>query len=154
MKARQVLVVANRTLLSERLLAEVCIRAAAGPCRFHLLVPATPPGSPLVWTEGGARAAAASRLAAALGRFEELGAEVSGRIADPSPMTAVADALAESPFDEIVVSTLPPGQSRWLRQDLPTRLANRFGVPVRVVVARRAPTPPRHRARRRPVSAA
>ena len=39
-------------------------------------------------------------------------------------------------FDEIVVSTLPAGVSRWLRLDLPRRLRRRCGLPVTVVESR------------------
>jgi hypothetical protein len=35
----------------------------------------------------------------------------------------------------IILFTLPPGLSRWLHQDLPRRVARRFGLPVRHVVA-------------------
>ena len=34
-------------------------------------------------------------------------------------MKAIEKALAERRFDEIILSTLPPGVSRWLAWDLP-----------------------------------
>jgi hypothetical protein len=63
------------------------------------------------------------------------GAVSSGSIGDPDPVLAVVDALPRDQFDEIVVSTLPPGLSRWIRQDLPHRLARRTELPVCHVVA-------------------
>jgi len=39
--------------------------------------------------------------------------------------------------DEIILSTLPPGISRWLGQDVPTRLRGSVLVPVTVVTATR-----------------
>ena len=39
-------------------------------------------------------------------------------------------------FDEIVVSTLPTGSSRWLGLDLPRRLEKLTSVPVRHVVSK------------------
>ena len=39
---RRCLVVANQTLGGDELLAQIRQRTDAGPCRFHLLVPATP----------------------------------------------------------------------------------------------------------------
>jgi hypothetical protein len=41
---RRYLVVANQTLGGEELATEIQTRMAAGPCHFHLLVPATPAG--------------------------------------------------------------------------------------------------------------
>jgi len=54
-------------------------------------------------------------------------------------MDAIRDAmLNRPPFDEIVLSTLPPGLSRWLRQDLPHRIARTFELPMSTVTARAA----------------
>ena len=46
----------------------------------------------------------------------------------------VARVLERSSFDEIIVSTLPPGLSRWLKMDLATRLERAFGLPVVALV--------------------
>lgn len=70
------------------------------------------------------------RLHTALTRFKELDAETSGEVGDPDPLQAIADTLRERPFDEIILSTLPPGASRWLRQDLPHRVERSFSIPV------------------------
>ncbi len=37
-------------------------------------------------------------------------------------MLAIGDALRDQLFDEIILSTLPPGLSRWLKMDLPSRV--------------------------------
>jgi hypothetical protein len=39
-------------------------------------------------------------------------------------------------FDEIIVSTLPTGSSRWMGIDLPHRLEKLTSVPVRHVVSK------------------
>jgi len=127
---RAYLVVANQTLGGEHLIARVRQYMNAGPCRFHVVVPATPPSEQVTWTEGEARAIARGRLDAALTRFRDVGAEVDGEVGDGNPMLALEDALREGRFDEIILSTLPPGISRWLRRDLPSRVADRFGLPV------------------------
>jgi hypothetical protein len=132
---RRFLVVANQTLVSEQLLAEVAARLAQGPCTFHLVVPATRQKSAMTWTHGNARSLAARRLAFGLARFDTLGATATGEVADENPMAAIADALACDKFDEILLSTLPPGRSRWLRQDLPRRAARAFGLPVTHITA-------------------
>jgi len=33
-------------------------------------------------------------------------------------------------FDAVIVSTLPPGVSRWLGLDAPTQIRRRFGIEV------------------------
>ncbi len=127
---RRYLVVANQTLGGEHLAEKLRACLAAGPSRFHILVPATQPHEHAVWTEGEARAVAARRLERALARFRELGAEAEGEIGDERPLQAIADAVRERSFDEIILSTLPPGLSRWLRQDLPHRVERTFDVAV------------------------
>jgi hypothetical protein len=125
---RRYLVVANQTLGGEHLAEKIRACLAAGPSRFHIVVPATQPQEHAVWTEGEARAIAAQRLERALARFRDLGAEAEGEIGDEAPLQAIADAFRERNFDEIILSTFPPGLSRWLRQDLPHRVERTFDV--------------------------
>ncbi|MGH2655963.1 MAG: hypothetical protein ACRDIZ_04600 [Actinomycetota bacterium] len=127
---RRYLVVANQTLGGEHLAEKVRACLAAGPSEFHIVVPATQPQEHAVWTEGEARAIAAQRLERALARFRDLGAEAEGEIGDEAPLQAIADAVRERNFDEIILSTFPPGLSRWLRQDLPHRVERTFDVTV------------------------
>jgi GABA permease len=82
---------------------------------------------------------AARRLERALKEFAGIGAEATGQVGDASPMAAISDALLGGRFDAVILSTLPPGRSEWLRQDLPARVARRVNVPVHHVVAARAP---------------
>ena len=131
---RRYLVVANQTLAAEPLVSRVRELARAAPSSFHVVVPATPPRDH-VWTEGEARATARSRLDAALARFAQLGTEVEGEVGDANPMLAIGDALRDhGPFDEIVISTLPKGLSKWLKLDLPHRVEASFGLRVTHVV--------------------
>jgi hypothetical protein len=62
------------------------------------------------------------------------GSPVDGLIGDPTPLTAIEDAVNSRPFDEIILSTLPTHLSRWLRLDLP-RKAAALGLPVTTVTA-------------------
>jgi hypothetical protein len=131
---RRYLVVANQTLAAEPLVSRMRELARAAPSSFHVVVPATPPRDH-IWTEGEARATARSRLDAALARFAELGAEVEGEVGDGNPMLAIGDALRDhGPFDEIVISTLPRGLSKWLKVDLLHRAEASFGLRVTHVV--------------------
>ena len=131
---RRYLVVANQTLGGEHLAEAIRTRLARGPSNFHVVVPATQRQDQAVWTEGEARALATKRLEAAVARFRGLGADVEGEVGDDRPLEAIADAVREREFDEIILSTLPPGLSRWLRQDLPHRVERQFDLPVQHVV--------------------
>jgi hypothetical protein len=121
------LVVANVTAESDELIDCLRERASEGACRFTLVMPAR-----------GAQAS--ERLAAALERMRAAGLEnVDGRAGDPDPVVAVMDVWDPMKFDEVIVSTLPTGSSRWLGLDLPHRLEKLTSVPVRHVVSK----PPR-----------
>jgi hypothetical protein len=127
---RSYLIVANRTLSGAHLLEEVQARSEVEECRFHVVVPATPDGGHANWTEGAAHAQAQRRLDAALAEFRAAGLDLTGEVGDESPTRAVGDVLLREHFDAIIVSTLPPGVSKWLKRDLPHRLARRYPIPV------------------------
>jgi hypothetical protein len=121
------LVVANVTAGSDELIESLRERAERGACRFTLVMPASGAGS-------------RARLDAALDRMRDAGLEnVDGKVGDPDPVVAVMDMWDPMKFDEIIVSTLPTGSSRWLGLDLPHRLEKLTSVPVRHVVSK----PPR-----------
>ena len=111
---RSYLVVANQTLASPTLAAAVAERLAAGEASFYVVVPATPVSHGLTWDEAEARDAAEGRLDQVLARLRDLGATASGEIGSSDPVAAARDALREHPVDEILLSTLPLGISRWL----------------------------------------
>ena len=132
---RRYLVVANQTLLGDDLAATLRERLLAGPCHLHVVVPATHIREHYFWTEGHDRAVAKSRLDQALDRFRALGAVVDGEVGDASPVEAIGDALRSQPHvDGVILSTLPPGISRWLRQDVPHRVGRAFNLPITLVV--------------------
>ncbi len=136
------LVVAHRTLIGDHLLDEVRHRIDQGPCRFHLLVPVRHP-SDKPWSDGQVRRAALDRLEDGLEVFRSIGAEVDGEIGDVDPVVAIAAVerqarLAGDPFDEVILSTLPMGPSKWLGLDVLTRVRARISVPVTHLVADRA----------------
>jgi hypothetical protein len=118
-----VLVLANLTAASDDLVTALRERAERGGCRFTLVMPRS----------GGD---AQRRLDEALEAWRAGGlGKVSGKVGDPDPMVAALDVWDPMKFDEIVVSTLPTGMSRWLGLDLPRRLEKLTGVPVRHVVS-------------------
>ena len=132
---RRYLIVANQTLGGSALMAKLRSLVEQGPASFHVLVPATHPRKQWTWTEGEALSIARQRLEDALERLAELGSEVTGEVGNESPIDAIRLTLREKEFDEIVLSTLPPGPSRWLRQDLPSRVARTFDLPVTHVIS-------------------
>jgi len=135
------LVVANRTVDSPELLDALRQRAQRGPIHVTLLAPTT-------WSE---RDHAEQRLAAAVAALAEGGVRAEGMLADADPIVAVQEAWNPARYDEVVVSTLTEGASRWLQIDLPHRVARltdcqvrHVAVPVRHVEERPpAPPPPR-----------
>jgi hypothetical protein len=130
-----ILIVANQTLPSEALATEVASRIAAGARMFHVVVPATPPpGGGFTWDEGAAREAAEERLAAFVARLTAQGATAEGEIGDRDPVAAVRDAARGLDITEVILSTLPTGASRWLGQDVPSRLRGALTVPIAVVI--------------------
>jgi hypothetical protein len=125
------LIVANQTLAADELMDKVRQLCAEGPSTFHVVVPKTHAKDHAFYTEGGDHALAEKRLEAALERFRAVGAEADGEVGDNSPFLAVRDCiLADASYDGVILSTLPPGISRWLKQDLPHRLERTFGLPV------------------------
>jgi GABA permease len=136
---RRYLIVANQTLLGDPLLARVRRCMEAGPCQFHIVVPATHAPGPPSQLDSRDHAYAEVRLEEGLERFRAAGADVTGEVGDRRPFDAIRDAIRRNPaFDEIILSTLPPGLSRWLHQDLPHRVHRAFELPTSTVVAARA----------------
>jgi len=133
------LVVANRTLAGSHLLETLTELTTHGRCAFHVVVPAEH-ARDHAWTDGQAHATAEARLQQALARFGALDAAVDGEVGDGDPAMAVEDVLTRGDrFDGIVVSTLPPGPSRWLKLDLPNRLRGRTGLRVIHVIGQPEP---------------
>jgi hypothetical protein len=131
-----VLVVANRTSDSPDLIAALRRRAARSPARFTLLVPAVPHGLAWIADMRAGEPEAVPRAEIGARRMRMAGLEVEAAfVGDPDPVAAVGDALCARRFDEVVVSTLPRGLSRWLRLSLPQRLGRMTDLPVLHVTA-------------------
>lgn len=156
----RLLLVANKTLDSEELSGYVRERMAKDDtCQFTLLVPATPhegrPGSRLaneIANAGsGVRVSDASegaddwehargRLEYGLSILRALGAVVDGEVGDANPAKAITDLLRRRNVDEVVLSTLPKGISRWLGLDIPHQIQRRFHIPVTVIQVQGGPS--------------
>ena len=131
---RNILVVANETVVGKALIEAVKRHADRGDVAIHVLCPQNQPQHGHVIYDESVRSAAENRLTMTLAQLKEVGIEADGEIADPDPYSAIMDALGERDFEEIIISTLPETRSGWLRQDLITRVEQATHRPVEHVV--------------------
>jgi hypothetical protein len=133
----RVLVVAHKTAATPALMEAVRERAARGPCTFTLLVPNVVHGlHTVVDPQDQSHSETDAVLELAIPLLEEAaGGKVEGMVGDSEPLAAIQDALNLHGFDEVILSTLPARVSRWLKLDLPSKVAG-LGVPVTHVAAR------------------
>jgi hypothetical protein len=126
----RILVVAHRTAATPLLLGEVRRRAHEG-FTFDLLVPDIQEGEDPNVTLDLAVPLLEEAAGGPVEAMTEEGAD---------PWDAVSRTVQTGKYQEVIISTLPLGVSRWLERDLPSR-ARKLGVPVTVVTAtgRQAP---------------
>jgi hypothetical protein len=149
-KLRRYLIVTDHALDDQPLAATVQQARAAGPCRFYLLVLATPAGTRnrVLWGAlSGSWASAPNagpageqgwdrareQLAHNLVRLRKLGADADGETGQPPPLRAIREVLARRPADEIILATAPDRMTRLLAMDLQHRAHRSFGLPVTVL---------------------
>ena len=163
------LVVVNQTLGGEKLERTVRERIERGDSSFYVLVPVTLPPDESGWSGGfvpyegmsgvearawfeqdgehrrktmeEARSLAERRLAKMTRAIEGAGARAEGAVCDADPIEAVKEQVAEHSYSEVIVSTLPGRLSRWLRLDLPSRVARASRAPVTTIEADERPDP-------------
>jgi hypothetical protein len=121
---RNVLVLANRTIGSVELRDELLARGRQTPTAITLLL------------SDRHTSEAEERLRGALAELRGGGVEVEGRLANPDPFLAVHEAWDPAVYDEILISTLPTGRSRWLEAGLPRRVERHTGALVSIVSGR------------------
>ncbi|HEV7861382.1 MAG TPA: chloride channel protein [Acidimicrobiia bacterium] len=124
-RPRRVLLVGNRTLGDDSIASALLPGATQGRVHVHVLVPIGPHDG----------VGAADRLAAQIGALRALGLSASGEILAARPVAAVRLALRAEAYDEIILSTLPPGVSGWLRMDAGARIERLSRLPVTHVVS-------------------
>jgi hypothetical protein len=122
-RTTRVLVVANRTAATPRLLDALRRRSRESPCEFALLIPDVTDRKAADWT-----------LETALRLMQQaVGGKVEGLVGGPDPFESVQAAVQRDSFDEIMISTLPRRTSKWLRRDL-IRRVEALGLPVTAIV--------------------
>ena len=150
---KRYLVVANQTLTGDDLVARVKALAAEAPATFHVVVPATHSNAYLTahtraereLVDAGVaadpdevgRAQARYRLRETIEALRAAGVDAEGEVGVADPFHAVEDAAEHVDVDEVLLSTLPHGFSRWLDADVPARIRRRLGVPVTTVTSER-----------------
>jgi hypothetical protein len=123
---RNVLVIANQTVVSSELLDRIRARAVQGEASFLLVAPQG---------DDEQHEDADRRLRRALGELRSEGIDAHGQVVHPDPYTAAQHAVHDERVDEIIVSTFPGERSGWLRKDLVERLKKDTGLPVDHVVS-------------------
>jgi hypothetical protein len=109
------LVVANQTAAGGALVERLEALAEEGPRRFIVVVPQD-------HGEGHAVRAARERLGKLLASLEADGIVAAGMIGDPDPYDATMNAVQFFHISEIVISTLPRDESKWLADKLVDRV--------------------------------
>jgi hypothetical protein len=127
----KLLVVANQTVDSDELYQALHDRAERAPLAVTLLVPQD------------SQSGSAHRVKAALERLHAAGITAEAMLGDVDPACAVIEVWDPRRWDEVLVSTLPSGTSRWLRIDLPQRIGRAVDAPVTHIVSQAAPSPAR-----------
>lgn len=123
---RNILVVANETVISRELLDRIRARAADGPASFLIVAPQSASDDD---------PEASRRLRRALSELRSEGIDAHGQVMHPDPFTAAVEAIHDERIDEIIVSTFPKARSGWLRRDLVERLRAETAIPVDHVVS-------------------
>lgn len=149
------LLVANQTLGGAELEHKVRVRIEAGQREYYVVVPMIEPEQESSWfpddpafgvagqddrTEDAmqqARERSEHRLRRMIDKIESLGGEADGEVGATDPVDAVKSVLERGTFNEVIVSTLPVGLSRWLKMDLPSRVERMVECPVTTVEAQR-----------------
>jgi hypothetical protein len=137
----RIMVVANQTLGCAELEEALEPYLEGGSVELVLLAPIAAMEGETQWDyppidryipspEQIAHALAGGRVEHELDRLRRLGADAQGEVVDHDPVARVRELLGGSDFDAVLVCTLPTRLSRWLRVDLPGRLARATAVPV------------------------
>lgn len=130
--ARRLLVIANETVASPRVVEEVVRRLDPGGL-VRVVAPIIHRGRLDHFLDSGdvvARSAAEERLSRTMQSLEAQGVQTVGQLGDSSPQQALDDAMRTFGPDHVIVATHPPGRSRWLERGIVDRARRNYPVPV------------------------
>lgn len=133
---RRILVIANQTAAGRELLEEIGNRCRGAKCEVMLVSPALVGSRAERWASDIDEGLdlARERMARSVTALRGIGVEVRAEVGDPDPNMAIEDALRSFPADEIIISTLPPRQSRWLEHEVVERTRREVALPMTHVV--------------------
>ena len=114
---------ANQTVAGDQLEHKLEELAAERPHRFIVVVPQDS-------GDGLAVRSARERLRTLLDDLRSEQIVVAGHIGDPDPFTAAMNAVQYFHISEIVISTLPSAESKWVADNLMERVESATGKPV------------------------
>jgi hypothetical protein len=115
--SRQILVVANETVVSPALVDLIQQKARDSAVYVTVLAPVNQPRQGYVVYYDTRRAAARRRLEKTLELLRSAGIPADGIVVESDPVSALQDAIHQLKPDEIVVSTHPQQKSGWLRRN-------------------------------------
>jgi hypothetical protein len=116
-KPKQILVVANETVVSRTLVDAIEAHAAGGPLEVTVVAPVNQPRQGYVVYYDTRKAAARRRLDKTLELLRGEGYPATGVVVEADPVAALRDAIAQLEPDEVIVSTHPQQKSGWLRRN-------------------------------------
>jgi len=114
---RHILVVANETIVSRRLVDVIEEHAGGGPVQVTVVAPVNQPRQGYVVYYDTRKAAARRRLDKTLELLRKEGVPATGVVVESDPVAAVRDAIEQLEPDEVIVSTHPQQKSGWLRRN-------------------------------------
>jgi GABA permease len=138
----RVLVLANQTVDSDELLAELNQIGVDQETEYLVVVPVSAVDTGAAATHGprdvaeATEQAATERLDTTLAALRSGNGSAQGELGDERPLRALTDAVEKFGPDQIVISTLSPELSAWQRFDLVDRARAQFKIPVTHVVAK------------------
>jgi hypothetical protein len=124
------LVVANQTLPSPDLVERLLGLAKERPHRFTIIAPAA---------EGVSGATVSRHLAELMAELYRHDIDATGQPMSSDPFLAVKEAIEHYHVDDVLISTLPGEESRWLESDLIGRVREITDKPVAQHESGRAP---------------
>jgi hypothetical protein len=115
--ARSIVVVANETVVSRKLVDLIEARAGKGAVEVTVVAPVNQPRQGYVVYYDTRKAAARRRLDKTLDVLRREGFPATGVVVEADPVAALRDAVEQLEPDEVIVSTHPQQKSGWLRRD-------------------------------------
>ena len=114
---KQIVVIANETVVSKALVDLIEERAAEDDVFVTVVAPVNQPRQGYVVYYDTRRASTRRRLDLTLDRLREAGIRADGIVVECDPVSALRDAIDQLNPDEVIVSTHPQAKSGWLRRN-------------------------------------